>query len=107
MGLDIRYTTISDGLPLKFNRSLNRDKFNASLLHVFSAHVEEAVEEIVKGAEPAVSCLIADTFFVWPGKMAKKYGLLYISFWAEPALIFTLYYHLHLLRLNGHFGCIG
>ncbi|XP_022883265.1 UDP-glycosyltransferase 86A1-like [Olea europaea var. sylvestris] len=106
MGLDIRYTTISDGLPLKFNRSLNRDKFNASLLHVFSAHVEEAVEEIVKGAEPAVSCLIADTFFVWPGKMAKKYGLLYISFWAEPALIFTLYYHLHLLRLNGHFGCI-
>ncbi|KAL2519572.1 UDP-glycosyltransferase 86A1 [Abeliophyllum distichum] len=105
-GLDIRYTTISDGLPVKFNRSLNYDKFMASLLHVFSAHVEEAIEEIVKGAEPPVSCLIADTFFVWPGKMAKKYGLLYISFWAEPALIFTLYYHLHLLRLNGHFGCI-
>ncbi|KAL3849495.1 hypothetical protein ACJIZ3_011377 [Penstemon smallii] len=105
-GLDIRYTTVSDGLPVGFDRSLHHDEFMASLLHVFSAHVEETIAQIVKNATPAVNCLIADTYFVWPGKLAKKYGLLHVSFWTEAALIFTLYYHMDLLRFNGHFGCI-
>ncbi|XP_071928730.1 UDP-glycosyltransferase 86A2-like [Coffea arabica] len=104
-GLDIRYTTVPDGLPLGFDRSLNHDQFMAALLHVFSAHVEEEVQKIVKSGPP-VSYLIADTFFVWPGMLAKKYGLVYISLWTEAALVFSLYYHLDLLRLNGHFGCI-
>ncbi|OMO58355.1 UDP-glucuronosyl/UDP-glucosyltransferase [Corchorus olitorius] len=103
-GLDIRYTTVSDGLPLRFDRSLNHDQFMASLLHVFSAHVEELVAQIVRSGEK-VHCLIADTFFVWPSKIARKFGLLYVSYWTEPALVFTLYYHLDLLRIHGHFGC--
>ncbi|WRX35253.1 hypothetical protein QQP08_027740 [Theobroma cacao] len=70
-GLDIRYTTVSDGLPLGFDRSLNHDQFMAALLHVFSAHVEEVVSQIVKSGD-RVHCLIADTFFVWPSKIAKK-----------------------------------
>ncbi|KAF5744740.1 UDP-Glycosyltransferase superfamily protein [Tripterygium wilfordii] len=103
-GLDIRYTTVSDGLPVGFDRSLNHDQFMASLLHVFSAHAEEAIDSIVRSGEK-VDCLIADTFFVWPSKLAKKFGLLYLSFWTEPALVFTLYFHLDLLRINSHFGC--
>lgn len=105
-GLDIRYTTVSDGLPVGFDRSLNHDQFMASLLHVFSAHIEEVVAQIVASGED-VHCLIADTFFVWPSKIAKKFGLVYVSFWTEPALVFTLYYHLDLLRLNGHFAREG
>ncbi|KAK4441202.1 UDP-glycosyltransferase 86A2 [Sesamum alatum] len=105
-GLDIRYATVSDGLPVGFDRSLHHDQFMAALLHVFPAHVEEAIEKIVRNSQPTVKCLIADTYFVWPGKLAKKYELLYVSFWTEAALIFTLYYHMDLLRLNGHFGCI-
>ncbi|KAK8598348.1 hypothetical protein V6N13_094321 [Hibiscus sabdariffa] len=102
-GLDIRYTTVSDGLPLGFDRSLNHDQFMSSLLHVFSAHINEVVDRIV-GSGDKVHCLIADTFFVWPSKIAKKFGLLYVSYWTEPALVFTLYYHLDLLKKNGHFG---
>ncbi|GAV62624.1 UDPGT domain-containing protein, partial [Cephalotus follicularis] len=104
MGLDIRYATVSDGLPVGFDRSLNHDQFMAALLHVFSAHVEEVVGQII-GSGERVHCLIADTFFVWPSKIAKKFGLFYVSFWTEPALVFTLYYHLDLLRINCHFGC--
>ncbi|XAR59712.1 Trans-zeatin O-beta-D-glucosyltransferase [Bertholletia excelsa] len=105
-GLDIRYTTVSDGLPLAFDRSLNHDQFMAALLHVLSAHVDETVARIVKSSDPPVTCLIADTFFVWPSKIAKKYGLKYVSFWTEAALVFTLYYHVDLLRKHGHFGCL-
>lgn len=104
-GLDIRYTTVSDGLPLEVDRSLNHDQFMAAMLHVFSAHIEEAAEKILKSGPP-VSCLIADTFLADLGILAKKLGILYVSFWTQPALVFALYYHLDLLRLNGHFGCI-
>jgi hypothetical protein len=105
-GLDIRYTTVSDGLPIGFDRSLNFDQFTAALLHVFSAHVDEMVGQIVK-SDDSIRCLIADTFFVWPSKIAKKFGLLYVSFWTEPALVFSLYYHMDLLMINGHFACQG
>ncbi|KAF7805626.1 UDP-glycosyltransferase 86A2 [Senna tora] len=101
-GLDIRYTTISDGLPLQHDRSLNHDQFMESLFHVFSAHVEELVGKLVKQVVPPLTCLIADTFFVWPSVVAKKFGLPYVSFWTEPALVFSLYYHMHLLKMNGH-----
>lgn len=60
--------------------------------------------QIVK-SDDSIRCLIADTFFVWPSKIAKKFGLLYVSFWTEPALVFSLYYHMDLLMINGHFAC--
>ncbi|KAH7842154.1 hypothetical protein Vadar_002095 [Vaccinium darrowii] len=103
-GLDIRYTTVTDGLPLGLDRSLNHDQFMECLLHVFSAHVDELVGDIVLRSDPPVTCLIADTFFVWPSTIAEKYKLVNVSFWTEPALVLTLYYHLDLLRENGHFG---
>lgn len=102
-GLDIRYRTVCDGLPLGFDRSLNHDQFMECILHVFSAHVDELVGDICRSDSPPVNCLIADTFYVWPSMIAKKHGLVNISFWTEPALVLTLYYHLDLLRSNGHF----
>ncbi|TQD74172.1 hypothetical protein C1H46_040126 [Malus baccata] len=106
-GLDIDYTTVSDGLPVEFDRSLNHDQFMASLLHVFSAHVEEVVGKAVKSSADTtpVTCIIADTFFVWPSKIARKFGIIYVSFWTETDLVFSLYYSLDLLRMHGHFAC--
>ncbi|CAH8361262.1 unnamed protein product [Eruca vesicaria subsp. sativa] len=100
-GLDIRYATVSDGLPLGFDRSLNHDQYQSSLLHVFSAHVEELLENLVG---EGVNVMIADTFFVWPSVVARKFGLVCVSFWTEAALVFSLYYHMDLLRIHGHFG---
>ncbi|KAE9455707.1 hypothetical protein C3L33_12392, partial [Rhododendron williamsianum] len=106
-GLDIRYTTVTDGLPLGLDRSLNHDQFMECLLNVFSAHVDELVGDIVRRSDPPATCLIADTFFVWSSMVAEKHKLVNVSFWTEPALVFTLYYHWDLLRENGHFGGSG
>ncbi|KAF5750409.1 UDP-Glycosyltransferase superfamily protein [Tripterygium wilfordii] len=103
-GLDIRYATISDGFPLGFDRILNHDMFWDGVLHVFSAHVDELVAKIVH-SDPPLTCLIADTFFVWTSVIANKYNLVSVSFWTEPALVFTLYYHMNLLTSHGHFAC--
>ncbi|XBJ22431.1 hypothetical protein VPH35_000825 [Triticum aestivum] len=102
-GMDVRYELISDGLPVGFDWSLNHDEFMGSLLHAHSGHVEEVLGRVV--VDPAATCLVADTFFVWPVTLASKFGIAYVSFWTEPALIFNLYYHVHLLTNNGHFDC--
>ncbi|EOY07886.1 UDP-glucuronosyl/UDP-glucosyltransferase - like 10 [Theobroma cacao] len=104
-GLDIRYNVVSDGFPLGFDRSLNHDQFLEGVLHVMSAHIDELVANTIK-TNPPPTCLIADTFFVWSSMISNKYNLVNVSFWTEPALVFTLYYHLDLLRSNGHFASI-
>ncbi|KAJ9184319.1 hypothetical protein P3X46_004054 [Hevea brasiliensis] len=103
-GLEIHYATISDGFPLGFDRSLNDDQFLHGLAHVFSAHVDDLFGKIVN-KDSRISCLIADTFFGWPSMIAKKYNLVNVSFWTQPALVFTLYYHMDLLKINGHYDC--
>jgi hypothetical protein len=103
--MDMRYELVSDGLPVGFDRSLHHDEFMGALLHKFSGHVEEVLRRVV--VDPAATCLVTDTFFVWPATLARKLGIAYVSLWTEPALIFNLYYHLHLLAENGHFGCNG
>ncbi|KAK4481093.1 hypothetical protein RD792_011964 [Penstemon davidsonii] len=101
--LDIRNVTVNDGFPIGFDRSLNHDQFFEGILHVFSAHVDELVGNLVR-ENPKINCLIVDTFYVWPSMIAEKYNLVNISFFTEPALVFTLYYHMELLRNNGHFA---
>uniref|UniRef100_A0A0D9XK38 Uncharacterized protein n=1 Tax=Leersia perrieri TaxID=77586 RepID=A0A0D9XK38_9ORYZ len=104
----IRYELVSDGFPLGFDRSLNHDQYMEGILHVLPAHVEEMLRRVVgEGDDAARTCLVADTFFVWPATLAKKFGIPYVSFWTEPALIFSLYYHMDLLTKNGHFNCKG
>jgi len=98
--------TISDGFPQGFDRSLNHDQFMEGVLHVFSSHVDELVGKVVH-SDPPVTCLIADTFFVWSSMIANKYNLVNVSFWTEPVLVLSLYYHLDLLRKNCHFASQG
>ncbi|GJM84664.1 hypothetical protein PR202_ga00355 [Eleusine coracana subsp. coracana] len=101
--LDVRYELMNDGFPLGFDRSLNHDQFMEGVLHVLPAHAEELLRRIV--VDPASTCLVIDTFFVWPATLARKLGVPYVSFWTEPALIFSLYYHMDLLTKHGHFRC--
>ncbi|KAK4419230.1 UDP-glycosyltransferase 86A1 [Sesamum alatum] len=101
-GLDIIYTTISDGFPLEFDR--DSDVYLESFLCEFPEKVDELVGKVMQSDSSSCSSffLLSDTFSVWPAKIAEKYGLVDVSFWTEPALVFSLYYHLQLLRENGH-----
>ena len=105
-GLDIRYKTVSDGFPLSYDRLRNNIEFNEAILHVFPAHVDELIGNLVQD-DPSVSCLITDTFYTWTSRIARKYNLVNISFCTQPALVFSLYYHLDLLVKNGHFASNG
>ncbi|KAM0886640.1 hypothetical protein ACQ4PT_029551 [Festuca glaucescens] len=71
--MDVRYELVSDGLPVGFDRSLHHDKFMGALLKAFSGNVEEVLRRVVM--DPASTCLVTDTFFVWPATLARKLGI--------------------------------
>ncbi|XP_059307838.1 UDP-glycosyltransferase 86A1-like [Lycium ferocissimum] len=105
-GLDIRYAKINDGFPLSFDRRANASQFMEGLTHVFQAHVDDFIENLVLSKpNPPISCIIADSFHVWASMIAKKYNLVNVSFWTEPATVLTVFYHTDLLKSNGHFRC--
>ncbi|KAL0409952.1 UNVERIFIED_CONTAM: UDP-glycosyltransferase 86A1 [Sesamum latifolium] len=104
-GLDIRYTTIRDGYPLEFDRDLHFLEYVNSLYHDFPARVDEFVGNVIQSDPHSVHFLVADTIYNWPATIARKYNLVNVSFWTEPALVFSLGYHWDLLRENGHVPC--
>ncbi|XP_051130147.1 UDP-glycosyltransferase 86A1-like [Andrographis paniculata] len=108
-GLDINYATIYDGFPLEYDRNSNMLEFWEHLLYKFPEHVDEFVgkwiSELSSSSENDVSpipFLIADTFATWPRLIAKKYNLVNVSFWTQPALVFALSYHIDFFTRNGH-----
>lgn len=97
---------MSDGLPLEFDRTGRLEEhIDWNLNGSMYDKLEEAVGEIVMGSKPRPNVLVVDTFYPWASKIAKKFGLYHASFWTEPALVFNLYYHVHLLREHAHFDC--
>ncbi|KAL3327745.1 hypothetical protein AABB24_035424 [Solanum stoloniferum] len=109
LGLDIHYQTFSDGFPLEFDRfsGSNTEVFWEGLLLNYPFHLDEIVGKLVELENPRPTCLIVDTFYAWGTAIANKYGLVSVSFFTQPALVFTIDYHLDLLVKNGHFGSIG
>ncbi|KAK4478665.1 hypothetical protein RD792_014156 [Penstemon davidsonii] len=102
-GLDIRYTTINDGFPLEFDRLNNYDEFWKSLLQDFSARVDDFIGKILQSEQSMVTFLIVDSFFSWPPTISKKYNIVNVSFFTQPALVYSIGYHLDILRENGHY----
>ncbi|KAH9317477.1 hypothetical protein KI387_019246 [Taxus chinensis] len=88
LGLDIRSALVSDGLPVEFDRSVNYDEFNISLLYHMESHVEEFLHDL-QTKELPISCIIADSFFVWSHRMANKFGIPFVSFWAQSVMAYS------------------
>ncbi|KAK4424717.1 UDP-glycosyltransferase 86A1 [Sesamum alatum] len=104
-GLDIRYTTVSDGFPVEFDRYVNFEEVWESMFRDFPDRVDEIVTRTMKAdklSETPPFLLIADTFYTWPATIAEKHNMVNVSLWTEPAIVFSLNYHLELLKQNGH-----
>ncbi|KAL1549409.1 hypothetical protein AAHA92_17518 [Salvia divinorum] len=104
-GLDIRYATIGDGLPLEFDRDLHFEEHWGVIMRDFPSLVDEFVGELMRSDPDFDYFLMTDTFYPWPPAVARKYNLVNVSFWTQTALTFALPYHWHLLEQNGHFPC--
>nr|UUW33103.1 UDP-glycosyltransferase 86A1-like protein [Isodon rubescens] len=101
-GLDIRYATITDGFPADYDRDAHPNEYWTALLQRFPAHVDEFVGKMIHSDPLSLHFLVADTVYVWPAAVARKYNLVNVAFWTSPALVFSLLYHLELLIEKGH-----
>ncbi|KAL0392424.1 UNVERIFIED_CONTAM: UDP-glycosyltransferase 86A1 [Sesamum radiatum] len=107
-GLDIRYMTTSDGFSLEFDRKLNMSEYWEGMIRDFPVLVDELVGSITKSdASAGAFILVADTLYSWPAAIAKKHNLVHVSLWTEPATVFSIDYHLDLLREKGHLPYSG
>ncbi|KAH9604021.1 hypothetical protein KSS87_014201 [Heliosperma pusillum] len=103
---DIRYRLISDGMPLDYDRTGRLFEYlKWFLVGGLYDQIENGVGKIILESKPKVNVLIFDTFYPWASKIANKFGVRIATFWTEPAIVFSLYYHVHLLRQHGHFDC--
>ncbi|KAG8382526.1 hypothetical protein BUALT_Bualt05G0086600 [Buddleja alternifolia] len=102
-GLDIRYTTISDGFPLEFDRDVHFEEYWKSIIDDFPTLVDDFVGRTIDS--DSTPFLVTDTIYTWTSTIAHKYNLVNVSFWTQPALIFSLLYHWDLLTEKGHFPC--
>ncbi|KAK4419228.1 UDP-glycosyltransferase 86A1 [Sesamum alatum] len=104
-GLDIRYTTISDGFPLEFDRVKNVNEYWESILRDYPSRVDEFVGNLIESSDPSLlPFLVADPLYPWPATIAKKYNLVNVSFWTGPAVVLAInYYYFDLLRATGRF----
>ncbi|KAK6161563.1 hypothetical protein DH2020_004944 [Rehmannia glutinosa] len=94
----------------EFDRDLNYDLYWETMFQDFPGRVDEIVARIIEDEESSSRppfFLIADTFYSWPATIAKKYNMVNVSLWTEPAIVFSVNYHLDLLRHNGHFPYSG
>ncbi|GFP83161.1 UDP-glycosyltransferase 86a1 [Phtheirospermum japonicum] len=107
-GLDIRYATIGDGFPLEFDRERQVQEYWEVMLRDFPTRVDEFVGKMINQSGPCAAVqyfLVTDTVYSWAATIADKYKMVNVSFWTQPALVFTLLYHLDLLKEWGHFPC--
>ncbi|XP_051130189.1 UDP-glycosyltransferase 86A1-like [Andrographis paniculata] len=102
-GLDIRYSTISDGFPIEYDRSEDVVSYWDHMLKVFPSLVDEFVANLINTVPPSPWIIVADTISSWQGLIAEKYNMVNVSFWTEPAVVFALDYYVDLLTKNGHF----
>ncbi|KAL8040410.1 hypothetical protein ABFX02_10G095800 [Erythranthe guttata] len=102
-GLDIRYTTITDGFPSEFDRELHFEEYLESITFDLPSIIDEFVGKTIESDPYSVHFLVSDTIYAWSGKISDKYNLINVSLWTQPALLFSLGYHMELLREKGHF----
>jgi len=100
-GLDIRSAQISDGLSLDFDRSARFYDFLRSLEINMGGELEQLIHNLNKTGPP-ISCVIADTSLFCTLDVTKKFGIPWISFWSQPTVVYSIYYHAHLLEAHGH-----
>jgi len=100
LDVDIRSAQISDGLPLEFDRTAGASDFMHSV-----DNMGEELERLIHNLNqtgPPISCVIADTMLFWSLEVSNKLGIPWISFWTQATVVYSIYYHAHLLEAQRH-----
>eukprot|EP01018_Ginkgo_biloba_P015402 Gb_14886 [translate_table: standard] len=90
--LPIRYESISDGLPLDFDRSKNVDMFWDQLSKVGRLTLTNLIERLNAQGTPT-ACIVYNCFLVWVPHVVSKFNIPLAFFWTQSSAVYSIYYH--------------
>ncbi|KAH9310636.1 hypothetical protein KI387_025671, partial [Taxus chinensis] len=91
----IRIETISDGIPLDFDRSKGADTFVDLLRKVGAQTFEKLIQRLNAEGDSSVSCIVYDSFLEWVPEIATKFKIPSAYFWTQSCAVYSIYYHYH------------
>eukprot|EP00253_Pinus_taeda_P014386 PITA_14386 len=102
---NIRFSQVSDGLPLDFDRTANSSEFHRCIRSEMRGPAEGLIESHLNGeaGKPPFSCIISSSFLAWAFHVAKKLQLPFIGFWSQSVSVYTIYRHLSMIISHCHF----
>uniref|UniRef100_A0A0C9S7N9 Glycosyltransferase n=1 Tax=Wollemia nobilis TaxID=56998 RepID=A0A0C9S7N9_9CONI len=90
---DLRFETISDGLPSEFDPLKDVDMILHQLRTVGGAALEHLIHSFNSQGQP-VSCIVFGSFgFEWLPAVAKKFNIPSAFLWCQPCAVYSVYYH--------------
>jgi len=90
--LKVQFETISDGLPLDFNRSKDRQMRWDMLCKMGGFTLANLIKRL-KAQGNNICCVVYDSLLYWVPEVAKKFNIPVAFFWTQSCAVYSIYYH--------------
>jgi len=90
--LKIQFETISDGLPLDFNRSKDRQMRWDMLCKMGGFTLANLIKRL-NAQGNNICCVVYDSLLYWVPEVAKKFNIPVAFFWTQSCAVYSIYYH--------------
>nr|GMD73260.1 UDP-glycosyltransferase 87A1-like [Ipomoea batatas] len=97
---NVRFGCIPNVLPSELIRSKDYPRFIRAVFTDMEAPVDRLFDAV---EAPAASVIISDVFLTWVLGVGNRRNIPVACFWCGSVTVFSLWFHHHLLFVNGHF----
>jgi len=89
---EIQFETISDGLPLDFDRSKDLEMAMQMLCKMGGLTLTNLIERL-NAQGNNISCIVYDSFLPWVPEVANKFDIPLAFFWTQSSAVYSIYYY--------------
>eukprot|EP00253_Pinus_taeda_P011760 PITA_11760 len=90
--MEVKFETISDGLPVDFDRSKDVDMVLDLLSKMGGLTLANLIERL-NAQGNNISCIVYDSFLHWVPDVAKKFNIPVAFFWTQSCAVYSIYYN--------------
>lgn len=89
---ELQFETISDGLPLDFDRSKDFEMTMQMFRKMGVLSLTNLIERLdAQGND--ICCIVYDSFLPWVTEVANKFNIPLAFFWTQSCAVYSIYYH--------------
>eukprot|EP00253_Pinus_taeda_P010749 PITA_10749 len=88
--MEVKFETISDGLPVDFDRSKDLGMLHDMLRKIGALTLPNLIERLSAQGNK-ISCIVYDSFLDWVPDVAKKFNIPVAFFWTQSCAVYSIY----------------